>query len=114
MRRREFIALLSGDAGWPLAARAQQRGKVSVIGYVSPFAGRNVVDEAFEDSLQQLGEHTPYGGLLWLRWRPLICPSAIDSLDLPNTIERKRVYSKREGYRSGRRAPRGVLRGGHP
>jgi putative tryptophan/tyrosine transport system substrate-binding protein len=55
MRRREFITLLSGVAGWPLAARAQQRGKVSVIGYVSPFAGRNVVDEAFEDSLQQFG-----------------------------------------------------------
>jgi putative ABC transport system substrate-binding protein len=55
MRRREFITLFGGAAAWPLAANAQQRGKVSLIGYVSPFAGRNVVDEAFEDGLQQLG-----------------------------------------------------------
>jgi putative tryptophan/tyrosine transport system substrate-binding protein len=56
MRRREFITLLgSAAAAWPLAARAQQQGKVSLIGYVSPFAGRSFIDEAFEDGLQQLG-----------------------------------------------------------
>jgi putative ABC transport system substrate-binding protein len=54
--RREIIALVGGTAvGWPLAARGQQRGKVSLIGYISRFAGRNVVDEAFEDGLQRLG-----------------------------------------------------------
>jgi putative ABC transport system substrate-binding protein len=56
MRRREFITLLGGAAAaWPLAARAQQQRKVSVIGYVSPFAGRSFIDEALEDGLQQLG-----------------------------------------------------------
>jgi putative tryptophan/tyrosine transport system substrate-binding protein len=56
MRRREFVTLLGGAAAaWPLAARAQQQRKVSLIGYVSPFAGRSFVDEAFEDGLQQLG-----------------------------------------------------------
>ena len=56
MRRRDFIVLAGGTVAWPLAALAQQAGKVYRIGFLwdSPaaFAERT---EAFRQGLRDLG-----------------------------------------------------------
>ena len=57
MKRREFITLLGGAAAWPLATRAQQPGKIPLIGVLSPvsaaIAVRNIA--AFRRELRDLG-----------------------------------------------------------
>jgi putative ABC transport system substrate-binding protein len=55
MRRREFIAVLGGAAAWPLAARAQEVGKIPRIGYLSPRTGLSRPDDNFLQALRGLG-----------------------------------------------------------
>src|SRR5215813_6963404 len=57
LKRREFISLLGGAAVWPLAARAQQAGKLPTIGFLGASAAsvqsQHVV--AFVQRLRELG-----------------------------------------------------------
>ena len=54
IRRRDFIALLGGAAAWPLAASAQQAGKIHKVGYLSPSVP-SVLTPLLFDSLRELG-----------------------------------------------------------
>jgi putative tryptophan/tyrosine transport system substrate-binding protein len=58
MQRRDFIKVIAGSAvGWPLAARAQQPGKLPIIGFLGPNT-RSAAGEwvaAFVQRLRELG-----------------------------------------------------------
>jgi len=53
--RRAFITTVAGMLGAPLVGEAQSAGKVYRIGYLSPAAGPNPGDQAFERSLRDRG-----------------------------------------------------------
>jgi putative tryptophan/tyrosine transport system substrate-binding protein len=55
MKRREFITLLGGAAGWPIAARAQQQsGKVSRVGVLASDRANPITGEGLPIFLTEL------------------------------------------------------------
>ena len=71
MKRREFITLLGGAAAvWPLAARAQQRGKVPKIGYLGfgPASAYATRVEALRAGLRDLGWVEGRNIVIEFRW----------------------------------------------
>jgi len=57
MRRREFITLLGSAAAWPLAARAQQDGKVIRIGFIGASPDTPAMAAQYGTFLAELREH---------------------------------------------------------
>jgi putative ABC transport system substrate-binding protein len=56
MRRREFITLFGGAAAaWPLAANAQHKGKLPVIGVLNPGSTGGPAAVGFYEGLRELG-----------------------------------------------------------
>jgi len=56
-KRREFVTLIGGAAAWPLAARAQQAGKLPTIGFLgqTTLSGGSEWVAAFVQRLHELG-----------------------------------------------------------
>ena len=56
MRRRDFIKLIAGSAtAWPLATRAQERGRIYRLGFLVPPPRQSPAVAAFVDELRQNG-----------------------------------------------------------
>ena len=72
MRRREFITLVGGAAVWPLAASAQQGGRVRTIGVLMNFLESDPAGQvgvaAFRDELKKLGWREDSDLRIELRW----------------------------------------------
>jgi putative ABC transport system substrate-binding protein len=68
LKRRDFIALLSGVAAWPLTTRAQQPERMRRIGILLNEAEPKFYVDAFVKVLQTLGWHDGRNLRLDIRW----------------------------------------------
>ena len=57
MRRRQFLGIVGGAAAWPIAARAQQKAPVPVIGFLRPTSAADAghMVAAFRQGLRESG-----------------------------------------------------------
>src|SRR5215471_12389616 len=72
LKRREFITLLCGAAGWPLAARAQQNERMRHVGVLMSTRADDIEGQAriaaFVKGLQQSGWAIPGNVQIEIRW----------------------------------------------
>ena len=81
MRRRQFITLLGGAAAWPLAARAQQSGRMRRIGVLMSTPADDPEGQAriaaFHQGLQELGWTLGRNARVDVRARSMLTAAAI-------------------------------------
>jgi len=70
MNKREFITLLGGAAAWPLAARAQQAGKLPTVGFFGAYTAalQSPWTAAFVQRLRELGWVEGHNLAIDYRW----------------------------------------------
>src|SRR5271166_5813643 len=89
LRRREFITLLGGAAAWPMAAHAQQPGRVWRIGFLSNSVGPPpaVILNVLRESLRERGYVEGQNTIIDVRWtRGQADPGVVTEL-LRNNVE---------------------------
>ncbi|MFL5089376.1 MAG: ABC transporter substrate-binding protein, partial [Xanthobacteraceae bacterium] len=70
MRRRAFIFALAGAAAWPLATRAQQAGRLPIIGFLGSSTTKSQAAwvAAFVERLRELGWVDGHTVVITYRW----------------------------------------------
>ena len=99
MNKREFIALLGGAAAWPLAAPAQQAGKLPTVGFLVPNTRSAAAEwvDAFLVRLRELGWIEGRTVAIEYRWVE-DTPSA-STKSQPNSPSSMSTSSSRRGLR---------------
>jgi putative ABC transport system substrate-binding protein len=112
MKRREFITLVGGAAGWPLGARAQQSGGMRRIGVLMGAVESDPVRQselaAFRGALAKLGRREGSNLGVEVRWGgdPEFCARYAAELGRFVLRPRRRLQQQREisARRNRRRA----------
>jgi ABC-type uncharacterized transport system substrate-binding protein len=99
MNRRDFITLLGSAAAWPVAARAQQAGKVPRIGYMAgslESPDQRVLLDAFRQGVREHGyvegqKHRAAAGALRVQLRLVAVREAADIARAFSTMAAERT-----------------------